>query len=75
MSPKQARKKGQRRQAAIKSKDTRYPFALRVTLQYGTQVRWDRTDSTTEGNSFMVINTSVKASRKLAQWILDNTEG
>lgn len=61
-----------RKQAAIRSKDQRYPYALRVTVQQG-QVRWDRTDLTDVDRPFMVINTKVKPARKLAQWILDNT--
>jgi len=59
-----------RRRAQIRSRDRRYPFALRVSVDE-RGVRWDRMDST--GPTFMVLNTSVKSARTLAQWILDNT--
>jgi hypothetical protein len=35
-------------------------------------VRWDRID-VAGGPKFMVLNTTVKSARTLAQWILDNT--
>lgn len=59
------------RKAAIGSKHRHSPFRLQVTV-HPRGVFFDQLDGT--GKPRIVIHTTERKARRLAQWILDNTE-